>query len=219
MSDNNVSRLFKETQFKRKNPIFLGFSFAYFFLLMVLATGAYSMMGDFLFKMAVVAAQYDVLVPLVDNFGIAPFFLIYAIIPILFLIIRLNSKITVELTEDKLIFKDYYIFLVGSYTIDVSEIESVSMLKIKQGEHKVDFFSQKAFSFKKVLFVYGRNALKLTSNLIKKDTIIMGSQRSKEWLETYKLRGIQVKQDFIGEVTPIPKVETKKVPTTQPSKS
>ena len=214
-----IEPIFKEVQKKRKNPIYFGFSLAYFFIFMVVATGFYSVSGEFLFKLAVWAASYDFLVPIVDNFGIAPFFILYAIIPFLFLYIRLGSKITIEITDDHMIFKHYFLFPISNYKIDINEIESASLMKIKPGEHKVDFFTKRAFTYKKILYIFGNYSLRLSSNLIKKDTIIMGTQKPKHWLLSLKEKGVNIQEDTIGEVIPTPRVEQGKVKTTQESPS
>lgn len=214
-SNTPIEPINKEIQSKRKNPLFFGFSLAYFFCMMVAATGLYSISGEFLFKMAVWTASYDILVPLVDNFGIAPFFLIYALIPFLFLYVRLSSKIIVEITDEHIIFKNIYVFPVHTYKINVSEIESASLMRIKPGEHKVEFFTKRAFTYKKILYISGNYSVRLASNLIKKDTIIMGTQKPKHWLLTLKERGINVQEDAIGEIVPTPKFEKGRVQSTQ----
>ena len=215
MAVDNTTIIKKEVQKKRKNPIYFGFSLAYFFCLMVIATGAYSISGEFLFRMAVVAASYDLLVPLVENFGIAPFFILYAILPIGFLIIRLGSSISIEVTDNHIVFKNIYLLPVQTYKIDIKEIDKVGLMKIKPGEHKVDFFTKRAFTYKKIMYIYGNYSLKLSSNIIKQDTIIMGTQKPQQWLYTLKEREINVSEDSAGEVVPIPKIQPSKVQSTQ----
>lgn len=152
---------------------------------------------------------------IVNKYGIPALLLLFQIPPLLFLIVRLLGKVTSTLTDKHLMFHNYILFLTETYKINASEIASVAPIKIKKGDYGMDFFSNRLFTYKKILYISGNDAVKLYSKLVENDTIIMGTQKSDEWISAFHSRGIEIKKDEAGrEEKPVPKVQKKPVPST-----
>lgn len=173
-----------ETQYKVKNTLYTGFSFAYFFLITVVFTGTYAFVqGEFL------AEQ-------IHNNGHLPYVMLFSIFPLLFLIAKLSSKITTKISGDRLILNNSFLFIPYKFkSFNIKDFSTVGIMTIKNTEVPVTF-GVRPKTPSKVFYISGKKAIKLKPfNKSVNNTIIIGTQLSDEWVETFKSKNLIVEEE------------------------
>ncbi|MBN4066078.1 hypothetical protein JYT51_01950, partial [Candidatus Amoebophilus asiaticus] len=132
-----MGALKKEVQYKIANKVYLGFSLVHFFLVLVVFTAGYALAsGQFL--------QAEI-----NQNGHLPYVALFLIIPTLFLIGKLTSKISVRLRAHRLSFTNSYFLLpVKWYSFNLSDYRSFSISDLKNPEAHVNFGKMPKVSMK-----------------------------------------------------------------------
>ncbi|PCH68276.1 MAG: hypothetical protein COC01_04125 [Bacteroidetes bacterium] len=170
-----------ESHKKISNKLYLGFSFIYFMIVVIIFTGAYAFLSNELFAEDI------------HLNGHLKYVIAFSIIPILFLLSKLGGSIGISISNDKIIFSNKIYFLpVRIMKYDLKEYANASNLKIKSKEMKV-FFGSKPGTSTKVFYIKGNKVIKLSPNSDSKNKpLLFSTENPDSWLEALKEKNIEI---------------------------
>ncbi len=175
----------KEVQKKTKNKLYFGFSFLWFALVSVVFVGSYAFI------------QSNFIDPIqLKETGHAPYVAILSIIPLTFLVVKLMSSIKYQIQDNELIITNYFLIPVKTVKINLSDIDTASLVHNKIKETPI-IFEKKKHTKSKIFFVHGEKCIKLKPKQNNKGLpgIVLGTQNPEEWLKSFSEKNIKVLEE------------------------